>query len=46
MTSANSVMLKAGDSAEFVSPYDIVPIEDIQVRGAGGKATFSLVRTG
>lgn len=46
MTSANSVMMAASDTNEFISSYDLAPIDQVQVRGAGGIATFSMNRTG
>lgn len=46
MTSANSVMMAASGHYDFVAPYDIGPITKIQVRGAGGVATFTANKTG
>jgi len=46
MTSANSVMMAAGASYNVVSPYDSGPIYKVQVRGAGGIATFTMNKTG
>ena len=46
MTSANSMMMAASATAEIIAPYDCGPIYKMQVRGAGGVATFTANKTG